>query len=768
MGVKCGFNGHVSREYEPKPLAEIWAEARQKGLSEVIVVDGTNFLMDLATGPSWQLGWPGLPRLQEMEELLRAILLKIVEACPGAELHFVLDGMPQPCADAKEQEQLRRTCDKLLKQQEAVLTYGKVGYCPRGGGMLCMMEMKRVLLEVVKRIGGGHRILRAHSLQIDADAVTALYAKKQAASFLISNDGDFLVSFEGCVVPSKSFSFTEERQLRAKGLWVPGRLAALGLPHFESLKALACLAGTDFSTATSEEKSIVQLVEEVKLIAPSSRDASETLQWLNWKGQLGLLFERWNAEDCIIQDRDGQTLKRPISPLQTQFPLSISIKVFDWKAVAQHKLADAEVELFLRQYDLPAYGQFDGFDNAWTWKSSLACGLTCVFPPGDLDPVVRTFLAERVQYDLLQSYCSGTLSTLPLNLLHSLRNPQPLFISSEPADCLGQHEQKVSVMFARRVAGLLAGAKSDLPDSWEEEEASGQQFTFAVETISPQAILKCAPFAQKVATMEEQVAEFRKNQQEHKAAATLQEAQDCRQEALLVLEKLGPNLKDRKYEEAEAPSWLFDASPGHRFWFLATGSAEVPEEAEHVHGPMSNAAKRRLFLQVLATMVRDIAVARDHWQHLCKMLNVQVQSECIKLEGKEKLIKSSLILGSLCWKALKIIQDAFCLSGGQGFFFNERLPLDGGPVVLTEGHVHKARNGYRFIVRALGDSQEVPDSWVKAAQLKALTELNAQLQFSKNNMFIINHLGAEDAFKFHRRIVIVEGVPVRMTVKALD
>lgn len=100
MGVKCGFNGHVSREYEPKPLAEIWAEARQKGLSEVIVVDGTNFLMDLATGPSWQLGWPGLPRLQEMEELLRAILLKIVEACPGAELHFVLDGMPQPSADA--------------------------------------------------------------------------------------------------------------------------------------------------------------------------------------------------------------------------------------------------------------------------------------------------------------------------------------------------------------------------------------------------------------------------------------------------------------------------------------------------------------------------------------------------------------------------------------------------------------------------------------------------------------------------------------------
>ena len=165
---------------------------------------------------------------------------------------------------------------------------------------------------------------------------------------------------------------------------------------------------------------------------------------------------------------------------------------------------------------------------------------------------MRTFLAERVQYDLLQSYCSGTLSTLPLNLLHSLRNPQPLFISSEPADCLGQHEQKVSVMFARRVAGLLAGAKSDLPDSWEEEEASGQQFTFAVETISPQAILKCAPFAQKVATMEEQVAEFRKNQQEHKAAAILQEAQDCRQEALLVLEKLGPNLKDRKYEEQGA------------------------------------------------------------------------------------------------------------------------------------------------------------------------------------------------------------------------
>ena len=163
-------------------------------LQPFIVVDGMNFLMSTV----WRVESPGLPRLEELHGLLSCTLTALLEACPEAELHFIFDGLKDEAGyEAKTDEGLRRKVDKLGETAEAVATCNEIGFCPRGGGASSTMPLLALLAEVVRSLPGNHYMFRAQSSVTDADVAVALYATQHRASMLLSDDSDFLISFEG-------------------------------------------------------------------------------------------------------------------------------------------------------------------------------------------------------------------------------------------------------------------------------------------------------------------------------------------------------------------------------------------------------------------------------------------------------------------------------------------------------------------------------------------------------------------------------------------
>lgn len=64
-------------------------------------------------------------------------------------------------------------------------------------------------------------------------------------------------------------------------------------------------------------------------------------------------------------------------------------------------------------------------------------------------------------------------------------------------------------------------------------------------------------------------------------------------------------------------------------------------------------------------------------------------------------------MGGFCNELMLVLQDAFCLLGFDDVFL--RLPLDGGPILLTEGSVRRGSHGYQIFIRPLAE-EEVSDS----------------------------------------------------------
>lgn len=63
---------------------------------------------------------------------------------------------------------------------------------------------------------------------------------------------------------------------------------------------------------------------------------------------------------------------------------------------------------------------------------------------------------------------------------------------------------------------------------------------------------------------------------------------------------------------------------------------------------------------------------------------------------------------------MRQLGDLYCLCGGSGFLFSSILRLDGGPVVVGKGYVHKAKDGYKVSIQ--GKQSDIPLSVVEEAK----------------------------------------------------
>lgn len=139
--------------------------------------------------------------------------------------------------------------------------------------------------------------------------------------------------------------------------------------------------------------------------------------------------------------------------------------------------------------------------------------------------------------------------------------------------------------------------------------------------------------------------------------------------------------------------------------FMVTGS-ELPEGflelVRHVitHKDMGEAGMnhRLLFIVALTTVSGDV-VSGSHLEEMLQGLPRVQERGLRKLAPKSnrQQISSRLVLGGLSWRLLSLLQEAFCLTGGDGSFFRRHLQLDGGPALLE-----KRAQSRRVRARGLG------------------------------------------------------------------
>eukprot|EP00493_Phyllostaurus_siculus_P025625 UN25970 len=79
-------------------------------------------------------------------------------------------------------------------------------------------------------------------------------------------------------------------------------------------------------------------------------------------------------------------------------------------------------------------------------------------------------------------------------------------------------------------------------------------------------------------------------------------------------------------------------------------------------------------------------------RHICKSHGLSLNIPGI-VEGKDA-VYSALLLGELLWMLPTLLQDAFCILGGEGSLFGQ-FHLSGCKAICGAGRVHKARSGYR-------------------------------------------------------------------------
>lgn len=258
MGVKQEFGRRIVEGVPPRALKDIWAERQ----GDVILFDASNFLMVVAR----LVAWPGLPRLKEFKDLLKRILHDMLAACPGAQFHFIFDGLRDELAyNNKANEGARRKLENLAETAEAVEHLARSGRW-RKWVTTPKETLKDQLIEVVKTcLDGDHMILHAQSRCVDADVVLALHALKSNAGLLVSDDSDFLVSFQGPVLLVRSLLTVGDSKVVVVS-WQQ-RLDALQTDP-NGLRVMACQAGTDLTPSVEGELPEGPWQEAVKRMLP--------------------------------------------------------------------------------------------------------------------------------------------------------------------------------------------------------------------------------------------------------------------------------------------------------------------------------------------------------------------------------------------------------------------------------------------------------------------------------------------------------------------
>ena len=752
MGVKGGFASIFSEKKEARALRDVWHELREKDstLMPFIVVDGMNFLMCLAG----RVEGSELPRLQELNDLLRCTLTAILKACPDASLHFVFDGLrDEEGYETKASETSRRRVKALAETAEAVATLQQLGFSRRGGAVRATLPLMALLKEVVGSLPGTgtHRIFRAQSRVTDPDVAVALYATQHRAVLLLSDDSDFIVSFEGCILLGRSFEFCPEPDgLKAKTLSVSDRCHILGVGSMDELRIYACRAGTD--------------------LTPSVESGP---------------------------DEPGCLGEQPL-----------------WREVVADLREYADADLFFRQYDLSSYTE--DVANTWRYGGELACGLTSMVPPGDLDPLAEELCNEvngrpadgadglLATARLFRAFCHGHLSSQTLNLLRRQR----AFTSCEPADFVmytgtsGRDSRPVhdlSKAWIARVAALFLGKPGG--DSWEDEDQDRDlRFQQVVlEGVSTAALQQAWKLGREIASAEKEAHECRRQhmedmEQKYAHASKEEQLKERRQKlGLELLDQLGgkhlggmTDVEKMKLTEeqepltaAKLPQWFWDDHDdsdtlrARQFFYMVTGH-ELPEDYLELvrqvitHKDVGEAVMNHhlLFILALITICRDVSdvVSGSHLEEMLAHLPRQQVEGLRKLlpRSKPPQISSRLVLGGLSWRLLSWLQEAFCLTGGDGPLFRRHLQLDGGPVLL-EG---KAKS-YRVRVRGLGRNQTVCEEDVATVE-RMLVEVGGQATKDGAVTLRVTHMSEKDVLKFQRRLVVIRASPLVLEVYRLS
>lgn len=765
MGIKQRFFSKVTESAKVEGMEDVFARVAiflASGAQQpIIVIDGANFLMGFAKGKPWYMSWPGFPRLKEMRELLRTVLSAIIDACGDVQLHFVFDGLGDVEASrAKEDEHNRRQIALLLEFAEAATAFQSTGYCLNGGGIVSSTVLKQILLQVLPQLPGKHKAVRAHALGCDSDVATVLYARSCNACCLMSTDSDFLITFDGLVIPVNSISFRLDGTIQCKGIQMTDRLEAFQLCEVGHLKVLAFIAGTDFT------RSILEVENG------------------NWE------------------------------PLVTRTRSAVS-SASRWQDAVQSLAADENAaELFLRHYDLDAFSpsqtrELDDFLSpfSWDYKGSLACGVTTIFPlHSGLDPVLLSLGSALPKWlgkkagdprnsdRLLACYSQGLLTGKIIDLLRFGK----VYIGTSPADygvCESSLRRGLGFHFIReikakalaRIRTFFAG-QATIVDSWDDDEATAEISTIPFEYIKDHVLNKCLEFAQLIVPREQESRNALKPQYEMFKELAKKE----REYFIESLHQCGGVTEMNVLKEIPLEEWLWSGAivaqssedeaicknRARSFFYLATGKdlqLGLPVEqvaiVEKCIGSPSKCILKDfgcLFVILLHHLIGQ-EVSVKHMKQLCTEIadGFKLGLPQEDMTDSRELSTSALRLGDLCWWLFEHIQNVYCLVGGEGLLFPQVLPLDGGPVVLTDGHVHKAKEGYKITIKSFNEQNEVNED-VKTAAKNLLTTAGARCLKDFQYGFKVNSVAPDLVFRFHSRLLFHGRRPYKLSVKAFD
>ena len=386
----------------------------------------------------------------------------------------------------------------------------------------------------MRSLEGSHRIFRAQSRSTDADVAVALYATRQNAVMLLSDDSDFLISFagEGCVLLGRSFLFQEDG-LHAKTLSVQDRLQRLRVESMGDVRLLACKLGTDLTPSVE--------AEHVDLKGAAWQEAVKSL--LDEKAA-DLFLRQYDLEAY-----DHQPCEHGTDAWSYRGRLACGLTSVFPPGPMDPLTMDFLYEVRLRPNDEPGRGD---------------------------DPLA----SQR----LFRAYCHGHLSSQIISLLQSQR----AFTSCEPADFVGfldGREQDLRPVheFSRawiaRVAALLMG-DPDMADSWEDDERDLRFQHIDFHRVSLMALKRSWDARRPVAQLEAQARRAQKDRELVQCSRDAAKAKLCQE---LHVEDLEERVV---LEAARLPQWFWhdacdpDVWCARKFFYLVTGRdlMDLPEK----------------------------------------------------------------------------------------------------------------------------------------------------------------------------------------------
>ncbi|CAE7501131.1 unnamed protein product [Symbiodinium sp. CCMP2456] len=278
--------------------------------------------------------------------------------------------------------------------------------------------------------------------------------------------------------------------------------------------------------------------------------------------------------------------------------------------------------------------------NTWKYGGELACSLTSMVPPGDLDPLAAELCNEMegrpadgvggpwATARLVRAFCHGHLPSQTLNLLRRQR----AFINCEPADFVmhtgGRAGRRpvhdLSKAWIVRVAALFLGKPGG--DSWEDEDRDFRFPQVALEGVSKAALQQAWKLGLVIASAETEAHECRRQhvagmEQKHEL---LDHLGGERLGGMTDVEKVKLTEKQEPLTAAKLPRWFWDDHDdpdtlrAWKFFFILSWH-ELPEDFLELvrqvitHKGLSEAGVNHhsLFILALNTVSGD-DVSRSH------------------------------------------------------------------------------------------------------------------------------------------------------------